>query len=114
MEPKFKFYEVVEIASKRKQLAQINGLSGAVLGMEKNCDGDWFYAISIFETQEGWDVMEKELNSTGKMMKREDFYSEESVTVEVDLVSGEGKIKDKSSQLGVTCVKVSARKPNEI
>ena len=60
----------------------------------QNDDGDWFYAVHLLDTDDGWDVMKEELVSTGNMMARKDFYDGDSVTVVVDPVSGEGKLKN--------------------
>ena len=94
MSAKFSFYEVVEVKSDRSILNEIEGLSGVILGMVKNDDGDWVYAVHIFDTDESWDVRESELISTGKKMAREDFYDGDSISVEVDPETGEGKPKD--------------------
>lgn len=90
----YKFYEVVKIVSDRSALSEINGFEAAVLGMAENDDGKWCYAIHLLDSEEGWDVMEDELVSTGRMMSREDFYDGDSVTVEVDPLTGEGKLKN--------------------
>ncbi|MFQ3245975.1 MAG: hypothetical protein ACI9SP_002624 [Arenicella sp.] len=89
----YDFYEVVKVVTSRSELTEINGSEGAVLGMAQNDHGDWLYAVHILGSDEGWDVMENELVSTGKMMSREDFYDGESVVVEVDPITGEGKLK---------------------
>ena len=93
MEALYKFYEVVKIVSGRPNLAEINGEEAAILGMAENDDGQWCYAVHILGSEEGWDIMESELQPTGCMMSREDFYDGDSVTVEVDLLTGEGKFK---------------------
>ncbi len=92
MNSKFKFYEVVEVASDRPALSEINSLKGAILGMAQNSSGCWNYSVQIFETEECWDVGESELIRTGKRMKREDFYDGDSISVEVDGRTGDGKI----------------------
>ena len=93
MRPLYKFYEVVKVVSNRTDLVEINGFEAFVLGMAENNTGDWCYAVHMLESDEGWDVMENELVSTGKMMSREDFYDGDSVTVVVDSFAGEGKVK---------------------
>jgi len=93
MQALYKFYEVVKVVSNRAVLSEINGLEAAVLGMAKNDDDKWCYAIHLLDLEEGWDVMENELISTGRMMAREDFYSGDSMTIEVDSSTGEGKLK---------------------
>lgn len=94
MSAKFTFYEVVEVKPERPALNEIAGLTGAILGMVENDDGNWVYAVHILDTDESWDIREAELVSTGKVMNRSDFYDEsDSVGVEVDYVTGEGKLK---------------------
>ncbi len=89
----FNFYEVVQIVSDRPVLSEINGLDAAVLGMVENDDGKWCYAVHLLDSNDGWDVMENELISTGRMMTREDFYDGDSVIIIVDSSTGEGKLK---------------------
>lgn len=74
MNSKYQFYEVVEIDSNKLLLKEINGFEAAILGMAQNQDGIWSYAVTILEKEETWHVVEGDLRSTGKMMKREDFY----------------------------------------
>jgi hypothetical protein len=94
MSAKFSFYEVVEVRPERPALNEIAGLTGAILGMVENDDGNWVYAVHILDTDESWDIRESELVSTGKVMSRSDFYDEnDSVGVEVDPITGEGKLK---------------------
>jgi len=94
MSARLSFYEVVQIKSDRTALSEINGLSGAILGMAQNDDGDWVYAVHIFDTEDSWDIREVELAPTGKVMSRSDFYDEDDVVqIEVDPDSREGKLK---------------------
>ncbi len=94
MQARYKFYEVVKISSIRSELAEVNGTNGAVLGMAENEAGEWTYAVQILDTDECWDVMEKELSSVGRIMSREDFYEGDSITVEVNESTNEGKLKN--------------------
>lgn len=91
--PLFKFYEVVKVVSEQNTLREINGLTAAVLGMVQGDQGKWRYGISVFDTDEGWDVMESDLVATGSHMKREDFYDGSSIQIVVDPETGEGNIK---------------------
>jgi hypothetical protein len=93
MQALYKFYEVVKVVSSRPALSEINGQEAAILGIVQNDGGQWLYSVQILESEDGWDVVENELQPTGRMMAREDFYDGDSVTVEVDPVSGEGTIK---------------------
>ncbi|KDM90416.1 Imm31 family immunity protein [Photobacterium galatheae] len=92
MKGKFNFYEVVKINSKRSELSDANGLECAILGMAENDDGIYWYSVSSLIGEFSWDLREDELVSTGKTMKREDFYTGESITVSVNQ-DGEGKLK---------------------
>lgn len=95
MQALHKFYDVVLINSDRKSLAEINGQNGTILGMAENGQGDWSYSVYMLKTEECWDVMESELEATGESMKREDFYDGDSITVEVNVETGEGSFKQK-------------------
>ena len=96
MTAKFSFYEVVEILPGRPAIAPVIGQRGAILGMAQCDDGRWVYAVQMLESGEGWDVEESELASTGVMMTREDFYEGDSISVEVDAETGEGRTKGSS------------------
>jgi hypothetical protein len=95
MKNKFNFYEIVVIqAQEESDLKNINGKEGVVMGMAQCEDGGWAYAITV--DNNGWTIEEKYLIATGKVAKREDFYSDDdeksSVKVVVDK-SGKGRIK---------------------
>lgn len=91
---KFDFYEVVKIITDDPKYAEVNGKEGAILGMAQNSDGIWGYAVEIFDEIDGWSFPEDALVTLGYKMKREDFYTGETIRVEVDPVTGEGKISD--------------------
>ncbi|MEX2964090.1 Imm31 family immunity protein [Microbulbifer sp. TYP-18] len=90
----YDFYDVVLVKTDREALSEINGKKGAILGRAENDQGEWSYSVHIFESEECWDVMEAELESTGTAMAREDFYDGDSVIIEVDSKTGEGKLKN--------------------
>ncbi|WP_169719843.1 Imm31 family immunity protein [Zooshikella ganghwensis] len=92
----YKFYEVVKVVTSRSLLSEINGQEAAILGMAQNESGQWFYSVQILENDEGWDVMESELQATGRILTREDFYDGESLSIEVNSESGEGTLKNKT------------------
>jgi hypothetical protein len=96
MNAKFSFYEVALIESSRPALQEVAHHHGAVLGMARNDDGVWVYAVHVLDQGEVWDVRESELRPTGRHMKREDFYSGDTVKVEVDADTREGRIVDES------------------
>ena len=50
--------------------------------------------VEIFDEIDGWSFPEDALMTLGYKMKREDFYTGETIRVEVDPVTGEGKISD--------------------
>ena len=72
---KFKFYELVKVINEDPKYSEIYGKVGCILGMAEG-EEEWGYAISFYDEMEGWDVMESDLESTGKFGKRSDFYPE--------------------------------------
>lgn len=92
---KFDFYEVVKVVSNKPNLQEINGKEGTIIGMSKNEQtGNWGYAVTIHESEDGWDILECDLRSTGKKRKREEFYTGETVKVRVDPETGESILVD--------------------
>jgi hypothetical protein len=91
MSAKFDFYEVVRVIGGGTEYAEIWGKEGAVLGKAEGeaPDRSWGYAVSI----DGicWDIPEEWLESAGRKMLREDFYSRESIRVRVP-EDGRGEI----------------------
>lgn len=94
MASKFDFYEVVKVCSDRQSHCQISGLEGVVLGKSEHPPGRWVYAVQVLDTEEGWDLAEDLLVSTGRKMRREEIYDGSSVRVSVDPVSGKGRLLD--------------------
>ncbi|WP_311568326.1 Imm31 family immunity protein [Photobacterium arenosum] len=92
MTAKFSFYEVVKIKTNRSEISEANGLECAIFGMAENDEGIYWYSVSSLTDDFSWDLCEDELISTGRVMKREDFYTGESVTVSVNQ-DGEGELK---------------------
>lgn len=97
MKTEYAFYEVVRVVSTSPDKQKIRGLEGAILGKSKNDKGEWGYAVYIYELSECWDLMHDELEDTGKMDQRENFYDGTRVKVTVDPVTGEGRIVDSNS-----------------
>ena len=91
MKNKFNFYEVIKILDLDKDLKEIHGLEGTVLGMSQDDDGAWGYAVSV--KNECWDISETNMVSTGKFSKREDFYPGDTVKVIVN-EKGKGELKE--------------------
>ena len=77
---KFQFYERVVVL---RDAPEIFGKIGSVLGRAQADDGTWLYAVFVAGPNEAWDVAESDLESTGIVDKREDFYSGQSVRVRV-------------------------------
>lgn len=94
MTAKFSFYEVVEILPGRPVIATVVGRRGAILGRAQCDDGRWVYTVHLLELGESWHMEEAELTSTGQAMTREDFYAGDSIAVEVDAETGEGRVKN--------------------
>ena len=96
MKNRFQFYEVVVVVDNKKESLQaLIGREGTILGMSQDEESEeWGYAVSIESTGETWDIAGRYLESTGKILKRSDFYSEDSVKVKVEPNTGEGSLKD--------------------
>jgi hypothetical protein len=95
MRSQFDFYEIVKVKETLLTIKNgINGLKGAVLGMAESEEGKWFYAVNLYGKDEGWDLPEECLESTGEFTSREEFYDGSSIHVKVDAKTGEGKIED--------------------
>jgi len=90
MNARFEFYEVVRVSLQRPEAKEIDTFEGAVLGRARNDKGEWGYAVYVLALDETWNLDEAELASTGRFMKREDFYDGESIHVVVDPETGEG------------------------
>ena len=81
--PRFKFYEEVRITSSRPETVSVEGVVGVIFGVSEQ-EGSWSYAVFILRLSEVWGLDEAEIESTGVCYSREDFYSGESIRVEVD------------------------------
>jgi len=93
MKNKFDYYEIVKVESNDPELSKINGLEGAILGISKNDSTKQIaYSVHIFKFASSWFIFEKDLITTGKYSKKEDFHAGESIKVNVDPETGEGKI----------------------
>ena len=77
MKSRFNFYEIVMVKETVLTIKNgINGLKGAVLGMAEDEDGKWFYAVNIYGKDEGWDLPEECLESTGNLHQGKSFMTE--------------------------------------
>jgi len=92
MKPKYRFYEVVKVATEFKY-REVAGLQGVILGMSQNGQDMWGYAVSIDELDETWDILETDLEFTGIIHTRDDYYDKLVMKVLVDPITGEGEIK---------------------
>ena len=97
MTPKFEFYEKVKVCSDDPQKSEVRGELGAIVGRVQRESGDWYYAVHVYKTSEGWDFYESELEATGEFDVRETFYDGETVRVAVD-ERGHGRLKDKDPE----------------
>ncbi len=85
--PKFNFFEIVIAEDKFLKI------TGFVIGKSQNEVGEWHYAVFLFDKQESCGFEEYELESTGQFVKKEDYYSGESVKVIVH-PDGRGELKE--------------------
>ncbi|WP_299463545.1 Imm31 family immunity protein, partial [uncultured Gimesia sp.] len=95
MQHQFQFYEVVVVVENEDDnLQAVAGQEGTILGMSQNEEsGHWGYAVSMTDTGIVCSIDESYLKSTGKIQRRSDFYSGDSVKVQVDPNTGEGSLK---------------------
>ena len=91
MKAQFQFYEIVRVAAHYEGV-DVVGLEGAILGMSDDERGDWGYAVHLFTLRETWDFPESDLESTGKIGRREDFYDGSAIKVFVHPDTLEGDI----------------------
>ncbi len=92
--PKFQFYEVVRVISNNPELAEIQGETGAILGLSEHGDPEYEYGVFIDRDGLLWSVAEHDLESTGIIKQRADFYDDKvSIRVQVD-EQGRGTVAD--------------------
>jgi hypothetical protein len=92
--PKFQFYEIVRINSNNPELAEIQGETGAILGRSDEENGLYSYGVFIDRDEICWCVAEEDIESTGVVLQRADFYDDNRVIrVQVD-EQGRGIIAD--------------------
>lgn len=83
--PKFQFYEVVRVLSNSPELAEIHGETGAILGISEHGEPEYEYGVFIDRDDCVWSVSESNLESTGVIRQRADFYDDNiSIRVQVD------------------------------
>lgn len=87
-EPRFAFYEFVRV----KSVAQSHAERGVVLGRAEHEDGtSWSYAVLNQFSGETTSYGEHELESTGEIGQREDFFRGKVLRVRID-EHGAGRI----------------------
>lgn len=87
---KFDFYEIVKSSSGVNSLNLAEGFIG---GKSQDDSGEWSYSVFLFKKQAECCFEEYELESTGQFVKKEDYYSGESVKVIVH-PDGRGELKE--------------------
>ncbi len=91
---KFQFYQVVRVLPISAELAEIHGETGSILGISEHGDPEYEYGVFIERDGLLWSVAESNLESTGEMKQRTDFYDDNRVIrVQVD-EQGYGTIAD--------------------
>ena len=88
----FEFYQIVKVKTDIDKFSEINGLEGGIIGRGPYPEGTWTYKVWIDSKERAWPVPHDCLVPTGKMGKREDYFTDESVRVRVDLETGEGSL----------------------
>lgn len=96
MKPKFAFYEIVRIKTVKdisSDKASLVGQEGTILGIAPPDEDGGGYAVSLHSSGECWYFKEAELESTGKEDNKANFYNGAHITVVVDPITGEGRLK---------------------
>ena len=75
------WYERVRVKTADRTKSAIDGLHGAIVGIARDDDGGWSYAVFIYDRGRVWSCQEAELTSTGEFDRKESFYSGESIRV---------------------------------
>ena len=92
MEAKYQFYEKVRVSERCTRSSHLIGFQGTVLGRAENDLEEWSYAIHLDQLNETWNFLENELESTGTVARREDYYDDSNIVIKVDPITGEGQI----------------------
>jgi hypothetical protein len=97
LETRFDFFEIVwvRISDPKNPGARLSDQEGTILGKSRDNQGRWSYAVFMPTIKECWQFEEDELEPTGKMDIPENFYDGTHVTVIVDPITGEGRLKPK-------------------
>lgn len=92
--PKFSFYERVRIAAGNR-----TPLVGFVMGRCEDDEHNWHYSVQLEGKTTNTMFRESELESTGEVGSREDFYDGNSLRVRVN-DSGEGHFAEDTENNG--------------
>jgi|LakMenE01Jun11ns_1017448.scaffolds.fasta_scaffold7617136_1 hypothetical protein len=98
---KYDFYEIVKINSDKPSLGKVNGLFGVIRGISQSEENPeiFAYAVDVLTStgtvKDGWFIFEEDLQPTGKKADPKKFKTGESVRVQVDLETGEGRLADR-------------------
>lgn len=81
---KLDFFEIVKINTTRNKEKKLNDMEGVVLAIgEENGEIDG-YDVYVFQKEATYGFYPDELVSTGKKIKKEDFYDGTSIKVKVN------------------------------
>lgn len=87
----FDFYEVVTILPSRDLPIRLWNTEGVILGRAQDENGLWEYGVMVSADGDYcWQLKENVLQSCGRVLRREDVYSGESIKVIVDPKTGRG------------------------
>lgn len=96
VKPQFRFYEIVRAKSDSalcREHSELAGLDGIILGISQG-EHQCAYSVHFDQFDEGWFLMEDELEPTGRMDRRDRFYDGTHIRVSVDPETGEGRVVD--------------------
>lgn len=97
MNNEFDFLEIVTILdSVPNEFHDIIGEECTVLGMAKEEQGNWLYSISVPPDDIVWTIAGTHLLRTGRFAERGEFYTGDSIRVEMDTETGEGRAVDEN------------------
>lgn len=95
-ENKFNFYDIVKIVSEKSSLKKVNNNFGIIRGMSQNEEtGEWGYGVLVCNDENlAWDILESDLQSTGKKANSDTYNFGKIVKVSVDPETNKGGVMD--------------------
>ncbi len=82
-EPRYEFYQEVQVRTSDPKKSHLNGRIGVVFGRTETSENtSWGYGVQLQD--KCWFFYEYEIQPTGRQFRREDFYDGSSVRVRVD------------------------------